>query len=121
MSLLANGIELSWELFTPFSFGVGAIAGVWAALERVVWRWPWLHGWFVKRPDLHGTWKVTMRPRYIRPGETKPVAPITCYMSVTQTLTLLRMKLMTPESSSVFIADRIRPLPTGEGYRVIGV
>ena len=62
-----------------------------------------------------------MRSRYIRPGETEPVPPITCYMSVTQTLTLLRMKLMTPESSSVFIADRIRPLPAGEGYQVMGV
>ena len=47
-------------------------------------------------------------------------AHLTCYMAVTQTLTMLQMKLMTPESS-VFIADHIRPSPSGEGYQVIGV
>ena len=121
MSLLANGIDLSWALLAPFSLVVGALAGLWAAFERVVWRWPWLHGWFVRRPDLRGTWKVTLQSGYIRASESELVPPITCYMAVTQTLTLLQMKLMTPESSSVFIANRIRPSPAGEGYQVIGV
>ena len=121
VSLWANGIELSGELLAPFSLVVGALAGGWAAFERLGWRCRWLHGWFVKRPDLCGTWKVTLQSSYIRPGETKPVPPITCYMAVTQTLTTLQMKLMTPESSSVFIADHVRPSPSGEGYQVIGV
>ena len=108
-------------MLAPFSLVVGVLAGVWVAFERVVWRWPWLHGWFMKRPDLRGTWKVTLQSSYIRPGEKEPVPPITCYMAVTQTLNQLQMKLMTPESSSVFIADRIRLSPAGEGYQVIAV
>ena len=121
VSLLANGIELSWALLAPFSGVVGALAVAWAGFERMMWRWPWLQGWFVKRPDLRGTWKVTLQSRHARAGETEPVPPITCYMAVTQTLTQLQMKLMTPESSSVFIADRIRPSPAGDGFQVIGV
>lgn len=121
VSLWVNGTELSWAMLAPFSLVVGALAGGWAAFERWVWRSRWLHGWFVKRPDLRGTWKVTLRSNFIPPGETEPVPPITCYMAVTQTLTLLQMKLMTPDSSSVFIADRIRLSPGGEGYEVIGV
>ncbi|MDE2981540.1 MAG: hypothetical protein OXU74_10135 [Gemmatimonadota bacterium] len=121
VSLWVNGIELSWALFAPFSLVVGALVGAWAAFERSVWRWRWLHGWFVKRPDLSGTWKVVLQSSYIRPGETEPVPPIICYMAVTQSLTMLQMKLMTPESSSVFIADRVRPSPAGDGYQVIGV
>lgn len=121
VSLWVNDIELSWALLAPFSLVVGGLAGVWAAFERWVWRCRWLHGWFVKRPNLRGTWRVTLQSSFIRPGETEPVPPITCYMAVTQRLTLLQMKLMTPESSSVFIADRIRPSPGGEGYEVIGV
>lgn len=112
VSLWVNGIELSWELFAPFSVVVGALAGGWAVFERLAWRCRWLHGWFVKRPDLCGTWQVTPQSSYIRPGETDPVPPITCYMAVTQTLTMLQMKLMTPESSSVFIADQ-RDAPRG--------
>lgn len=121
VSLWVNGIELSWALLAPFSLVVGALAGVLAAFERWVWRCRWLHGWFVKRPDLRGTWRVTLRSNFIRPGGTEPEPPIACYMAVTQTLTLLQIKLMTPESSSVFIADRVRPSPAGEGYQVIGV
>ena len=116
VSLWVNDIELSWALLAPFSLVVGGLAGVWAAFERWVWRCRWLHGWFVKRPDLRGTWRVTLEKT------RSPVVPaITCYMAVTQTLTMLHMKLMTPQSSSVVIADHIRPSPSGEGYQVIGV
>ena len=42
-------------------------------------------------------------------------------MGVTQTLSTLQMHLMTPESESRFIAERIRSSPNGLGYQVIGV
>ena len=121
VSLWANGIELSWTLFAPFSLVVGGLATAWVGFDRFVWRWSWLHGWFVKRPNLRGTWRVELQSSHSSQGETKPAASINAYMAVTQTLTVLNMKLMTPESSSVFIADRIQPSPTGEGYQVIGV
>jgi hypothetical protein len=91
------------------------------AFDHWLWRAPWLHGWFVKRPNLRGTWRVVLQSSYVPPGETEPVPPITCYMAVAQTFSTLQMKLMTPESSSVFIADHIRPSQSGEGYQLIGV
>ena len=46
---------------------------------------------------------------------------IVCYMGVEQTLSTLQMHLMTPESESWLIADRIRPSPSGNGYQVAAV
>ena len=119
--LLIQGTSVSWEHARPFSVVVGVLVTLGLVFEHWLWRQRWLHGWFVKRPDLRGTWRVTLNSNYVRPGESQPVPPITCYMGVKQTLSTLRMKLMTPESSSTLIADHIRPSPNGEGYQIIGV
>jgi len=119
--LCIQGTPVSWELMRPFSAVVGALVVLGLAFDLWLWRLPALHGWFVRRPDLRGTWQVELQSSYVRPGETQPVPPITAYAAVTQTLSRLQIKLMTPESSSYFIADHIRPSPSGEGYQVIGV
>ena len=46
---------------------------------------------------------------------------IVCYMGVEQTLSDLKMHLMTPDSESWSIASHIRPSPSGNGYEVISV
>ena len=46
---------------------------------------------------------------------------IVCYMGVEQTLSELKMHLMTPESESWSIASHILPSPSGNGYQAIGV
>ena len=92
-----------------------------AAFEFLLWRWSWLHGWFVKRPDLRGTWRVELQSDWINPATNLGVPLIVCYMGVAQTLSTLQMHLMTPESESWFIAERISPSPNGVGYQVAGV
>ena len=42
-------------------------------------------------------------------------------MGVEQTLSKLQMHLMTSESQSWFVADRIAPARSGNGYDIIGV
>ena len=46
---------------------------------------------------------------------------IVCYMGVEQTLSELKMHLMTPESESWSISSHIMPSPSGNGYQVISV
>ena len=89
--------------------------------EFLLWRWSWLHGWFVKRPDLRGTWRVELQSDWIDPATNVVVPIIICYMGVEQTLSTLQMHLMTPESESWFIAERITPSRSKVGYRVAGV
>lgn len=123
--LYLQGVRLSadelWQHLAPFSTVVGVMVGAGALLEKVAWRWPWLHGWFVKRPDLRGTWRCELKSDWVNPETGEGVPPIACFMGVTQTLSTLQMHLMTPESESWFIADQIRPSPNGAGYQVIGV
>lgn len=119
--LLLQGTPVEWVHAQPFSIVVSALVGVGALLEFVLWRQAWLHGWFVSRPDLRGTWRVELQSSYVRPDTEERVPMIVCYMGVKQTLSKLQMHLMTPESESWFLADHVRLSPSGHGFQVIGV
>ena len=119
--LLFQGTPVSWDHARPFTIVAAALVFVGALLERYLWRSPLLHGWFLQRPDLRGTWRVELQSSYVRPETGRPVGAIVCYMGVEQTLSRLQMHLMTPESESWFIADHIRRSPSGAGFQVIGV
>lgn len=55
------------------------------------------------------------------PGETEPVPPIRCFFPVEQSYSHLKFGMLTPESSSSFIAHNILPSDVGDGYQIIGV
>lgn len=119
--LQIQGTPVSIEHLAPFGTVVGVLAVIALTLEHVLWRQPWLHGWFVNRPDLRGTWHVTLQSDWINPDTKQALAPIICYMGVEQTLSKLQMHLMTPESESWFVAHGVRPSPSENGYQVVGV
>jgi len=119
--LVCQGTTVTWAHGRPFSIVVSSLVTLAILLEFWLWRQPWLHGWFVKRPDLRGTWRVELQSSYVRPETNEQVAMIVCYMGVKQTLSNLQMHLMTSESESWFIASHIRPSPNGAGYQVLGV
>ncbi len=119
--LVLGAPRVNTEYLQPFGTVVGVLVAIGAAFEYLLWRWSWLHGWFVKRPDLRGTWRVELHSDWIDPDTNLGVPPIVCYMGVTQTLSTLQMHLMTPESESWFVAERISPSPSGVGYQVAGV
>ncbi len=119
--LLIQGTSVSWDHFRPFSIVVGFLMLLGIAFEKFLWRQHWLQGWFVKRPDLRGTWRVELKSDWINPKTGEGVPLNICYMGVQQTYSKLQMHLMTKESESWFIANRIRPSPSGNGYQVVGV
>lgn len=119
--LLCQGVPVIWAHAQPFSIVVSTLVGLALLLEFVLWRQRWLPRWFVKRPDLRGTWRVELQSTYVRPETGERVPMIVCYMGVKQTLSTLQMHLMTPESESWFIAEHVRPSPNGGGYQIIGV
>lgn len=119
--LQIQGTPVSINHLAPFGTVVGVLAVIALILEHVLWRQPWLHGWFVKRPDLRGTWHVTLQSDWINPDTKQSLPPIICYMGVEQTLSKLQMHLMTPESESWFVAHGVRPSPSENGYQVVGV
>ena len=121
ITLLLQGTPVTWAHATPFTVVVGFLGVLWVVFDRCFWRLRLFHRWFVKQPDLRGTWRVELQSNYINPETEKCVPMIVCYMGVEQTLGELKMHLMTPESESCFIASHILPSPRGSGYEVIGV
>ncbi len=119
--LLIRGTPISVQHLTPFGVVVGLLVLFGACFNRMLWRHPWLHGWFVKRPDLRGTWRVELRSDWVDPDTGGPAPPITCYTGVEQTLSTLHMHLMTTESESWLIAHEIRPSPNDTGYQLVAV
>ena len=119
--LLIRGTPISMEYLKPFSFVVSFLVLVGLAFEHVLWRQGWLQGWFIKRPDLRGTWRVEMKSDWVNLHTGEQASSIVCYMGVKQTLSTLQMHLMTSESESWFIASDILPSPSGKGYQLAGV
>ncbi|MBP7937495.1 MAG: hypothetical protein KA354_22875 [Phycisphaerae bacterium] len=120
-ALLIQGVPVGREHLGPFGTVLGFLVLLGIGFEHVLWRQPWLQGWFVKRPDLRGTWRVDLRSDWVDPDTGERIPSIVGYMGVTQTLSKLQLHLMTPESESWFIADRIISSPCGDGYQVVGV
>lgn len=116
-----DSVPMAKGLLGPFSTVVGVLVCLGLLLEHVLWRQSWLHGWFVKRPDLRGTWSVELVSDWKDPATGVTVGPISAYMSVTQTLSRLQMHLMTKESESWFVAHSIEPSQKNDGYRVAAV
>lgn len=119
--LLVQSTPMTWEHLWPFGTVVSVLAMLGLVFERVLWCQAWLHGWFVKRPDLRGTWRVDLQSDWVNPEMQERVLAIVGYMGVVQSLSSLQMHLMTEESESWFIAESINPSPSGIGYEIAGV
>lgn len=111
---------LSLDFLRPFSFVVGTIAAIVGVFTRWAWAWSVFRGWYVKRPDLRGTWKVELQSNWVDPKTGEGIAPITAYVAIRQTLTSLSLRLMTPESRSRLIAHSIEFEDDGI-FRIAGI
>lgn len=105
--LWIRGTPIGWDHLWPYGLVVSLLTLLAAAFDRWIWAWRALNGWFVHRPDIRGTWQVELKSQWIDPDIGEPPDPIVCYMAIRQTLSRLSMRLMTRESSSSLIADRI--------------
>lgn len=119
--LFCQGTAFTHDHLRPFGTVVGVLVVFFLLLEHFFWHIKWLQPWFVRRPDLRGSWKITLQSDYIDPETNTQVPPIICFMGIKQSLSKLRMHLMTPESESWLIAEAIIPSPNGDGYQIVGV
>src|ERR1700690_2515082 len=65
------------------------------AFDLWLWKIPLLHGWFVKRPVIDGTWKVEIRSNLKDPATGAGIPPVEGFMVVRQTFSTLSMRLLT--------------------------
>lgn len=108
IALWAQGMPvLSIEFLKPFGIVVGAITLCITLFNQYAWSWKIFQGWYVKRPDLRGTWELELKSNWINPETKSPIPPIHAYASIRQTLTSLSIRVMTKESKSKLIAHSI--------------
>ena len=106
--LIVDGVavEIGWMKYVQTLGSVLFLAVF--AFDKWIWRWKLLKGWFVKRPHIWGTWRVTIRSSYKKPGTDDVLPIIEGYMVVWQVYSRIRMKLFTKESASEsLVAERI--------------
>ena len=121
VALWTQGAPLiTLDFLRPFGVLVGVITIVAVVFVRYAWAWRIFQGWYVKRPDLRGTWRVVLQSDWIDPQTKAQIGPIVAYAAIRQSLTSLSLRLMTPESKSKLIAHSIDQEEDGL-YRLAGV
>lgn len=118
--LILNGVVVNGALFRPFSTVVGVLVLLLAIFDIWAWRWRLLHGWFVPRPDLRGTWRVEILSDWKDPATGASIEPIVAYLVIRQTFSLLSLRMITAESSSEIVAAEINKAADGT-YRLAAV
>lgn len=89
--------------------------------NKYLWSWKMFNGWYVKRPDLRGTWKVELKSSWIDPETGKSIDAINGYAVIRQSLTFLSVRLLTKESRSVLVAHSIDQQEDDDLFKLVGV
>lgn len=118
--LVVSGFNVPLAFLGPFNMVTGMTVAALALFDNWLWRVPALQGWFVKRPNLNGTWRVQFQSDWVDPATGRGVPPKTAYMVVRQTFSTLSMRLMTDESVSALVAEGIVLSPEGT-FKVFAV
>ena len=118
--LLFEGVAVNGTWFRPFSTVVGVLLILLVAFDLWAWRLRILHGWFVPRPDLRGTWRIELQSDWKDPATDTVVGPIVAYLVVRQTFSKLSIRMLTTESASELVAAEINKA-TDNTYRLAAV
>lgn len=122
LALWVQGMPvLSADFIKPFGTVVGAITLFVTLFDKYLWSWKVFKGWYVKRPDLRGTWQVELKSSWVNPDTGEGIAPIYGYVVIRQSLTSLSLRLMTKESRSVLLAHSIEQQENDDLFKLVGV
>lgn len=111
--LVLQGASLPEGFFRPASTVLGTVVLIIGAFDRWIWRWPFLHPWFVGIPNLEGTWKGEILSDWADPQTGQQILPIEAFLAVRQTFSSIRLYLITRSSSSELLAGSIVQNPDG--------
>lgn len=118
--LVLEGVSVSAAWMRPFSLVIGALLLLLLAFDLWLWRLRFLHGWFVKRPLLRGTWRTRLRSEWKDPETREVREAIDAYLVARQSFSRLSLRLLTKESSSEVLGTEIVEAPDGT-YRVYAI
>jgi len=108
VGLFVMGVPLSEALFKPSGIVLAAVTAVVALFDKWVWKWAWLHPWFVSTPNLNGTYKGYICPLSKVADDSGAPSQIEAFLSIHQTFSSTTVRLYTVESESVSICSDLR-------------
>lgn len=104
--LFVSGQSISSAVLRPVSMVTSIVVLLSIAFELWLWKLPFLHGWFVKRPVIEGTWRAELRSNW-KDARGAAIPPIQGYMVIRQTFLNLSLRILTAESSSHLVGTEI--------------
>lgn len=119
--LLATGVAVKISWLSSVSATITVISLLLLGFQKWFWRWRFLHGWFVEKTDINGTWKVTLKSTWKDPNTGASPPEIEAYLAVRQTYSHLSFRLMTAEQpDSELISSTIQRAEDGV-YKISGI
>jgi len=118
--LMLQGVVVNGVWLRPFSMVITALVIVLAVFDRWLWHLALLRGWFVRRPDVRGTWKVEMLSNWKDPATGTPTPPILAFVAIRQTFSSLSVRLYSEESASELLGADVVKAEDGS-FRLAGV
>ncbi len=109
------GIELTWDHAKPYSLTVAVLTSSLWLFDKHLWK-TWPFSLFCKRPNLNGTWRVTLQSSYIDPKTDKRAPEIKGFAAVRQTFSSVSLRLMTEQAESFLIVGSLDVLDDGASY-----
>jgi len=94
-------VPLSIDLWSPYPIVLAILSAIMWIYDKWLWKWWIIHRWFVKTPNINGTWKGHLRTTYVDTATKKPAEKEIFYMSICQTYSKLFIRAVFKRSSSV--------------------
>ena len=98
------GIELTWEHASPYSLTLLAITSCIWLFDRCLWKnWPIQK--LIRRPDLNGSWRVSLQSTYKQAGTEDLVDEVNGFAVVRQTFSSISIRILTEQAESSLVAS----------------
>lgn len=105
--LVLQGVVVPFGWFRPLSLVISFLVLLLWLFDRWVWRLPFLHPWFVDRPNVRGTWQGVFSSTWVDPTTNRRLDPIPTYLVIRQTFSSIHVRLLTSESASNSLAANL--------------
>ena len=109
------GIELSWDHAKPYSLTLAALTTSLWLFDKHLWKTRPILA-FIKRPNLNGTWQVSLQSSYVHPETGDRVQEIEGYASIRQTYSSVSVRLMTEQAESFLVSGGFDVHSDGASY-----
>ena len=109
------GIELSWDHAKPYSLTLAVLTTLLWLFDKHLWKTRPIMAFF-KRPNLNGTWQVSLQSSYVHPETGERVQEINGYASIRQTYSSVSVRLMTEQAESFLVSGGFDVQSDGASY-----